>query len=218
MAKYFLIGELHGNNESPQACWDIIQRYGIKNLAIEADLKYQQEVDEYLSSQKNIEQLSLWSLDHLTKAVKNLVHKAKENGMKIYCVDDWSCLNKQDESVERDKAMAENLKKIKGNVAYLCGGDHASKKPILIDKNSEWFSVYKNGLFLTCGSFLPKSKTISFLICALNGGRSFFNGKVQMASKFNLPGNRIKNLPMIIPSIKDGYDYLYIFDKYTSSV
>ena len=213
MKKYYLIGELHGTNESPQVCWEIMNRNNINQLAIEVETKYQKEVDDFLKSKIKLDSLSIFKLKHITKAIKNLLKKSKKKCMKVFCVDDWA------DPRNRDQAMAKNLMKIKGKVAYLCGGDHASKNPIKIDKSSEWYNLYKKGIFKTCGSYLPKDETVSYIIYALRGGRAYFNGAAQDCKpRPNLAYQyKLSKLPMIVKSKLSGYNFLYIVNKYTLS-
>jgi hypothetical protein len=103
--------------------------------------------------------------------------------------------------------MAKNLMKIKGKIAFLCGNVHASKNPIKLPT--------KNNIIKTCGSFLPKQKTIAYKIIPVNGGK-FYNFKTKKIK----PDKRfqdLKNLPKILKSPEKGFDYFYLVNKFTPS-
>lgn len=192
MAKYILVGEVHGTNECPEACLKIIENYKIKHLAL--------ELDKSMSSNDG----------RASKAVKQLVAAAKRKGIRIHFVD-GKC-----DILKRDKTMAENLMKIKKEVVFLCGNIHASKKPFKMPLPFRIFckikkiTIPKNNILDTCGSYLPKDKTISYRIVAKNGG------------KFNNCGIKTegpsKKLPLgIMKSPEEEYDFYYVVDKFTPS-
>ena len=129
MAKYYLIGETHGTNESPEACLDILKKHKIMQLALEFPYTQQKEIDEFLLGKRSIDELSIFQVDdthdgRASPAVKNLLLRAKERQIRIKLVD----IDDESQVNQRDKYMAQNLMEIKGEVGFLCGNVHASKE------------------------------------------------------------------------------------------
>ncbi|MFH1064933.1 MAG: hypothetical protein V1734_00300 [Nanoarchaeota archaeon] len=196
MAKYILVGEVHGTNECPEACLKILEKYKIKHLALEGD--------KSMSSNDG----------RASKAVKRLVAAAKRKGIKIHFAEEKS--DAEMNILKRDKTMAENLIKIKKDVVFLCGNVHACKKPFQMPLLFRIFcrikkiTIPKNNILDTCGSYLPKNKTISYRVVAKNGGKFNNNGiKTEGPSK---------KLPLgIIKSPEESYDFYYVVDRFTPS-
>jgi hypothetical protein len=209
-SKYILIGELHGTKESPEACFEILKKHKVKQLALEFQKKEQCEIDDYFKGKKRVEELSIFQREdnhdgRASKAIMDLIKKAKAKDIKILLVDDWSDITR------RDEAMANNLKLIKGPVAYYCGEVHASKKSISFPEFNG-----KSQKINTCGSFLPEKETISYRIVSIEGGKHY-NFKIKNVKKQEKLRKHIKDLPLIVPSKEGGFDFFYIVKKFTES-
>jgi len=227
MAKYYLIGELHGTNEASRACWDIMQINKVSKLALEFPSNYQKEVDEFLKNKRSIDKISIFNVKHphdgrASPAIKKLLLKAKEKAMKVYFVDSDS-----EDISQREKEMTKNIMKIKDKVAFLCGDAHASKKEIhlskffrlvfrIINLFSRKYPKFDK-VIKTCGSYLPAKNTISYRVASLNGGK-FYNFKIKSAGKYKFDKeNKFSSLPIIIKSKDSKYDFLYVVEKFTAS-
>ena len=224
MEKYYLIGELHGTNEAPEACWDILQKNKIPNLALEFPVNCQKEINNLLEGKKKINEIFLFWFKHphdgrSSPAMKRLLIKAKEHAIKVHVID--TILGN---AAEREKEMAKNLIKIKGKVAFLCGNVHASKQeiyfPILSRLAFKIISIFSpeyatlGKSIKPCGAHLPKKETVSYKVEALKGG-NFYNFKVKKAKKYK--AKKIESLPAIIKANDESYDFIYLVKKFTPS-
>lgn len=188
--KYILVGEVHGTNESSIAFLNIVKREKIKQVALEISSSYQSIVDN------NGYSLLFGKKRHdgrLSQAMKNLITELKKLRIKIYCVD-------PNVIFQRDKKMAENLRKIKGRVAFLCGEVHASTIPFK-------FGFIKLN---TCGYFLPKKDVVNYRIVSRLGGQ-FYNFKIKTIQ------GETSSKKTITPSLKNGFDYYYVVDSFSPS-
>lgn len=223
MAKYYLVGELHGTNEAPEACWNILKKNKIRNLALEFPSEYQEEVNKYLYNKRKLDNLSIFQVTYphdgrASNAIKRLLEKAKRRSINVYLVDSSS-----EEINQREKEMAKNLIKIKDKVVFLCGDAHASKKEYK-------FNIIYRVIFMVirifskkypklektmkpCGVYLPSEETTSYKVIALEGG-NFYNFKVKTAKRYNL---KINKFPKIIKSPDTKYDIFYIVRRFTHS-
>jgi len=214
MAKYYLVGELHGTNECPRAFLDIVSHHHITQIALEFDKSKQHEVDAFLEGKRSLKDLSIFKVTEphdgrASPAVQTLLHKAKERSFRVYLVDDSS------RPQHREAEMAKNIMSIKGTVAYLCGNVHAAKGPIQLEKSSEFFDQYKDGLIRTCGSLLPEQDTVAYNIVALHGGE-FYNLKVKK-EKEHPEFARLPKIPATVKSKDPNYDFLYVVNRFTVS-
>ncbi|PIN80357.1 hypothetical protein COV11_04185 [Candidatus Woesearchaeota archaeon CG10_big_fil_rev_8_21_14_0_10_30_7] len=217
MIKYYLIGEVHGTNECPKACLDLLVKKNIKQLALEFGKNLQPELDAFLNDELAVEDLTIFKNPEDTrasKAMRDLIQQAKEKKIKLYFIDTWYS------TPDQDKIMAENLMEIEGKVAYFCGAAHASKRPICFDSDSILFNMFKNGTLKTCGSFLPEEKTTSYRVDALEGGE-IYNQQIEEYITGNkrligMLGSR--KFPIIIHSRGKRYDYTYLVKQFTPSI
>lgn len=215
MIKYYLIGEIHGTNECPAACLDILQRHGLTQLALEFEKGYQQEFDEFLEGKRAIDDLSVLRNKYASKdgrcspAMRQLLLTARDVGIHLYCVDDCSDLDR------RDKYMAQNLQLIAPPVGYLCGQTHAAKKEILLDEMSMFYEVY-NGVLKPCGAYLPPEETLSYKTVPVEGGTFYNLGPCKVEGNKKL-SQKHPDLPTIIPSPEEGYDFWYLVRQFTPS-
>ncbi len=214
MIKYYLIGEVHGTKECPQACLDILERENIKQLALEFGFHLQPELDEFLAGKRSVDDLSIFDNPRDTRAseaMRDLIQEAKDMGMKLFFVDDYTG------SKDQEKIMADKLMGIEGRVAYYCGSAHAAKKTLKYDPDSKFYPLFENGVFNSCGSLLPPEQTVSYAIHAVNGGKIWAHEIVKIPPAFKLKTFKPKKLPVIIDANGKKYDFFYLVDKFTPS-
>jgi hypothetical protein len=165
MVKYLFVGEMHGTNECPEIFLELVKRRKITQIALEWPMAKQKEVNEYLSGKRTIAQLSLFQTNpdgRTSPAMRKLLVEAKKRKLRIHLFDPGVIEH-------RDGLMAENLKKIKGPVAILCGDIHASKREVRLPaivrlvaklmKNPQWSKP-----ILPCASLLQKKDVFSYRI------------------------------------------------------
>ena len=218
---------MHGTTECPKAFLEILRKHKINQVALEFPKKNQKEINQFLSGSRDISNLSIFKDKgkihdgRASESVKNLILKLKKDKTKIYFVD-----SEPSNPLKRDYLMAKNLMEIKGKTMFLCGNVHASKTAIkfplifvLLNKIMNFFSkgvkISKNGIIESCGSFLPKTETISYKVIAVNGGKFYNFGvkKIKPDEKFQ----NSQSLPKIVQSYEDGFDYFYLADTFTAS-
>ena len=165
MRKYFFVGEKHGTNECPKKFLEIVEQHKITQIALEWPIEKQSEIDQYLSGKRMPEQLTIFEENtdgRTSPAMRELLEAAKNRHLKVHLFDPGT-------PKERDKLMAENLKKIKGRVAILCGDIHAAKREVVLP-----FVVRAVGKLLgkthwehsirPCASLLPADEVYSYRI------------------------------------------------------
>lgn len=103
---------------------------------------------------------------------------------------------------EYEKAMAANLLKLPIPLAYYCGNVHAAKSFI--------YGIRP------CGSRLPRDKTLSFRITALNGG-TFYNLRIKRVPADKTLKKTVNRTPALIESDDPNYDFKYVIDGFTPS-
>lgn len=219
MSKYFLIGEIHGTKECPEEFFKFVQKYKIKKVALEFPSEFQKQIDEYSRGEIKLEKIPLFKSKNLShdgrasESVKRLIKKLKRDKIKIFFIDGEAKNGNQ-----RDKLMARNLSKIKGNVAFLCGNVHARKKSWQLEKFDKMYKQYPKGVIKTCGSFMDKKKIVAINIHAINGGK-FYNYRVQNYFKDNdlLKLYNLKDLPKIIKPKDNSFDFVYLINKFSVS-
>lgn len=224
---YLLVGEMHGTNECPQAFFDLLQHYNISTVALELPVSKQAEIDRYLSDETALENLSFFkdkASSHdgrASEAMKSLVSRLKSEEYGIHLVD-----GEPADPLKRDQEMADNLKKIPGPVAFLCGNIHASKVPVRLPRAYLWgnklanlfgkgVSVPISGMIQTCGSLLPNDETMSIKLISIQGG-TFYNFQVKtMKPDHRFDGYSVS--PILVPSYEHGFDKYYLMQRFTSS-
>jgi len=209
MEKYYLIGEIHGTKECPKAFFDIIKKEKIKQVALEFDKIYQNEIENFYENKICINKISFFNQikkshdGRASSAIKLLLIKLRANNISVTLVDDWSFDGKF-----RDKSIAQNLKQISGKIGFLCGNVHAMK------------TIFRTntGTIKPVGFLLPKNKVVSYNIVALKGG-NFYNFRIKKYKKNSKLFHLFKNhqLPLLIKSNSISYDYDYIVNKFTWS-
>ena len=72
MEKYYLIGEIHGTKECPKAFFDIIKKEKIKQVALEFDKIYQNEIENFYENKICINKISFFNQIKNTKRNQNI--------------------------------------------------------------------------------------------------------------------------------------------------
>lgn len=219
MSRYFLIGEMHGTKECPEAFFAIVKKNRIKNVALELPKNYQKEIREFFRGERNVGELSFFEDKEkkhdgrASESIKNLILRLKKEGINIFLVDEEA-----QNGNERDKLMAKNLSKIRGDVAFLCGDIHARKNSLQLEKSDKMYKYYPHGEVKTCGSLMSGKDIVSIRIHAINGGK-FYHYSIQtypkdgeLSKKFS-----ISELPRMIKSDGRALDYVYLIDKFSYS-
>lgn len=216
MVRYFLVGEIHGTQECPKIFWDIVKRNNIKKIALEFPIEEQCEVNNFMQYECSVDALSIFKRSEdkrASKAIRSLLLKARRAKYHVYFVDPNTLNN-------RDQEMANNLVRLSGKIAFLCGNIHASKVKVEVDlfvrfffslivwlKTLKWYIQKKE--FLTCGSFLPKSEVISFEI-------QTEKALSQKEKKLLTDLRKAKNKhPLLIPSKNKGFDFKCVVSNFT---
>ena len=189
----------------------------------------QKEIDQYLSGSRTLNSLSIFKEKEkihdgrASNSIKDLISNLKKNKIKIYFVDCESS-----DPLKRDYLIAKNLSKLKGQTAFLCGNVHASKTSIKVPKSvmfvnkiknffNKGFLISRNGIIETCGSFLPEKETISYKVVAVNGGEYYNFGVHKIKPDKRSKKINLNNLPEIVRSQEEGFDYLYKIYGFTAS-